>query len=348
MGKIKVAINGFGRIGRAFFKIAFNRPEIDIVAINDLGDIDNLVYLLKYDSVYRRYDKDVEIKKEGDNQKLVVEGKEIVFIQQKDPSLLPWKDLNIDVAVESTGFFASFEASQAHLKAGAKRVVISAPAKDKTPETKDLGRTVLMGINEEELKERPITSNGSCTTNAVAPTMAIICENLGVKKAILNSIHAYTATQRLVDGPSEKDWRRGRAAAQNIVPSSTGAAISVAEAISNIKGLFDGISSRVPVITVSLADITFISAKKTSVEEIRRIFKKASKEERWKGILGVVEDSVVSSDIIGDKRAAIVDLSFIKVVDGDLVKVLVWYDNEYGYTNTLVEHVIKSGSLILS
>lgn len=344
--KIKIAINGFGRIGRTFFRLAFGRPELEVVAINDLGNLDNLAYLLKYDSVYRKYDKDIKIKKEGEGQNLVVDGKEISFIQQKDPSLLPWKKFDVDVLIESTGFFESFESSHAHIKAGAKRVVISAPAKDKTPEAKDLGRTVLLGINEEQLKERPITSNGSCTTNAVAPVVAVMCENPGVKKAVLNSVHAYTATQKLVDGPDAKDYRRGRAGAQNIAPSYTGAAISVAEVVKDVKGLFDGLATRVPIITGSMADITFISKRKTSVDEIKDIFKKASKEKRWEGILGVTEDAIVSSDIIGNLHAAIVDLSFVKVIDGDLVKVLSWYDNELAYSNTLVEHVIKAGQLI--
>jgi len=259
---------------------------------------------------------------------------------------LPWKKFNVDLVIESTGFFESFEAAQAHLKAGAKRVVISAPAKDKDPKMKDLGRTVLLGINEEQLKERPITSNGSCTTNAVAPVIAVMCQNPGIKKAVLNSIHAYTATQKLVDGPDAKDYRRGRAGAQNIAPSSTGAAISVAEVVKDIKDLFDGLATRVPVITGSMADITFISKRKTSVDEIRDIFKKASKEKRWQGILTVTEDAIVSSDIIGNLYAAIIDLSFIKVIDGDLVKVLSWYDNELAYSNTLVEHAIRAGKLI--
>lgn len=346
MKKIKIAINGFGRIGRSFFRLAFDRSELEIVAINDLGNLNNLAYLLRYDSVYRKYNKKIEVRQNKDEQKLIVDGKEIIVVQQKDPSFLPWKDLNIDVAVESTGFFESFEASQAHLKAGAKRVVISAPAKDKDPKMKDLGRTILLGINEEKIKERPITSNGSCTTNAVAPAIKVMSENPGIKKAVLNSVHAFTATQKLVDGPDTKDWRRGRAAAHNISPSSTGAAISVAEAIPDVKGIFDGLATRVPVITGSMADITFISKRKTSVDEIKEIFKKASKEEKWQGILGVVEDPIVSSDIIGDLRAAIVDLSFIKVIDDDLVKILVWYDNELAYSNTLVEHVIRVGKHI--
>lgn len=346
MKKIRVAINGFGRIGRTFFRLAFDRPELEIVALNDLGDLSNLAYLLKYDSVYRKYDKKIDVKQNNNKKYLIIDGKEIIVLQQKDPAFLPWKNLDIDVVVESTGFFESFEAANAHIKAGAKRVVISAPAKDKTPEAKDLGRTVLLGINEEQLKERLITSNGSCTTNAVAPVVAIMVENPGVKKAILNTVHAFTATQRIVDGPDAKDWRRGRAGAHNIAPSSTGAAISVAETIPKIKGLFDGLATRVPVITGSLADITFISERKTSVDEIKEIFKKASKEKRWQGILDVTEEPIVSSDIIGNLHAAIVDLSFIKVIDGDLVKVLSWYDNELAYSKTLVEHVIKAGKLI--
>jgi len=327
---IKVAINGFGRIGRTFFRLAFERKELKIVAINDLGDLNNLIYLLEHDSVYGQYKAKID---------------KITFLQEKDPAKLPWGKLRIDVAVESTGFFESFEASSAHLKAGAKRVVITAPAKDDDGSLK-LGATVLLGVNEEDMKKVKITSNGSCTTNAVAPVVAILSEKPGIKKALLNTTHAYTATQRIVDGPDAKDWRRGRAGAINLVPSTTGAAIAVTKAVKNLKGIFDGIAIRTPVPTVSLADITFLASRKTSVQEINKILSEAAKKPRWKGILKVTEEQLVSSDLIGDTYASVVDLNFTKVIGGDLVKVLAWYDNEWGYSANLVDHVIKSGKLI--
>ena len=344
---IKVAINGFGRIGRSFFKVALKRPEIEIVAINDLGDIDNLAYLLKYDSVYGREGLDIKTEKateEGGKSFLIVSGKKIAVVSQKDPVNLPWKDMNIDVAVESTGFFESYEAAGAHIKAGAKRVVITAPAKDKPGSTVE-GKTVLIGVNEEELATCEVTSNGSCTTNSASPVMQIMHETIGVKKAFLSTVHGYTATQKLVDSP-DKDWRRGRAAAVNIVPSSTGAAISVTEAVKPLKGLFDGIAIRVPTPTGSLADITFVAGRATTVEEINNIFRKAAEDPRWKPVMGVIDEPVVSTDIVGSEKASIVDLTLTKVVDGDLVKVMAWYDNERGYCYALTEHVIRAGALI--
>jgi glyceraldehyde 3-phosphate dehydrogenase len=341
MNEIKIAINGFGRIGRLFFRQVFEKePELKyglkIVAINDLGDIENLAYLLKYDTVYGKYDKSVEAK----DGNLIVNGREIKVFQIKEPENLPWKDLNIDVAVEATGFFESYEKAKAHLTAGAKRVVISAPAKDLDS---DEGKTILVGINENELKTCNITSNGSCTTNASSPVIQIMSENPGILKAVLNTVHGYTATQNLVDGPVRggKDFRRGRAAAQNIVPSTTGAAIAVTRAIKELEGKFDGISLRVPTVAGSIADITFLAKRKTSVEEINDIFRNAAKSERWQGILKVVDDQIVSSDILGEPYGAIVDLNFTKVIDGDLVKVLSWYDNEAGYVSTLIKHIEK-------
>ncbi|MEX1061586.1 MAG: type I glyceraldehyde-3-phosphate dehydrogenase [Patescibacteria group bacterium] len=334
---IRVAINGFGRIGRAFFKIAFENPEIEFVAINDLGDHENLAYLLKYDTVYGRYGRSVSLNKGN----LVVGGKEIKVLSEKDPAGLPWKDLKIDVVVESTGIFTSKNDAQKHIDAGAKRVVITAPAKDGAP-------YVLVGTNDEEFKETldPITCNASCTTNAASPVAAIMMENPGVLKAMLNTVHAYTATQSLVDGPAKSDLRRGRAAAQNIVPSTTGAAESVVEAIPSLSKKFDGISLRVPVACGSIVDFTFLAKKKTSVEEINEIFRTASQSSRWSKVLSVTEDPLVSSDVIADTHGAVVDLSITRVVDGDLVKVLAWYDNEWGYSATLVEHVLRVGKLL--
>lgn len=344
----KIAINGFGRIGRLFFRQAFGRKGLDIVAINDLGDIENLAYLLKYDSVYRTYDKSVEFKRDGGGGTgdLVVDGKKVRVIQEKDLSKLPWKDLKIDIAVESTGVFESFEKAAPHVTAaGAKKVVITAPAKD--AEGVDGGRTVLMGVNEEVLKTCRISSNGSCTTNATHPVIAVLMENPGIQKAVLSTVHGYTATQNLVDGPTKgKDFRRGRAAAVNISPSFTGAALSVTRPLPELNGKFDGLAYRVPIVSGSLADITFVAKRKTSVEEINNILKKAAASNRWKGILEVTTDQIVSSDIIGMPYASLVDLQYTKVIDGDLVKVLSWYDNEWGYVTTLVDHVRKAAEAL--
>lgn len=338
MEKIKVAINGFGRIGRAFFKLAQKEEEIEIVAINDLGDLDNLVYLLKHDTAYGKSDLDIEAK----DGKLVVGGREIAFLNEKDPSELPWKDFSVDVALEATGVFASYEKSKAHLDAGAKRVVVSAPVKD-TPPSGIEGATVLMGVNEDKLKTCDISSNASCTTNAASPIVQILEEKLDIEKALLDTIHGYTASQSIVDAPHKKDWRRGRAGAQNIVPSSTGAASALTKAVEGVP-FFDGMSVRVPVVVGSYVDLTFVTKKETSVEEVNNILKEATKEDRWKGIFDVSEEPLVSSDIIGNTNASIADLAMTRVVGGNLIKVLSWYDNEMGYTNTLIQHVVKTGT----
>ncbi|MDO8594904.1 MAG: glyceraldehyde 3-phosphate dehydrogenase NAD-binding domain-containing protein [bacterium] len=324
MKKIKVGINGLGRIGRAFLRAAAKHPEIEVVAVNDLGEKANMDYLLKYDSVFG-------------NSGCTLEG--IKYLSEKEPSKLPWGELGVDVVVESTGFFASAEKSQGHLDAGAKRVVISAPIKD--------GTTILMGLNEENLVNAKVTSNASCTTNAASPVIAILDEVVGIEKAVLNTVHAYTATQALVDGPAgKKGLREGRAAAANIIPSSTGAAVAVTKAYPSLEGKFDGISLRVPVICGSIADITFIAKRDTSVEEINLALTKAAKDKRWQGIFAVAEDELVSSDILGRPEGAIAELSMTRVVGGNLVKVLAWYDNESGYANTLVAHVLKVGKLL--
>lgn len=345
MKKARIAINGFGRIGRLFFRAAFDSLFFEIVAINDLGDVENLAYLLEYDTVYGRYGK--EIKTDLTAGELIVDGKEIKFLQVKDPTQLPWKDLGIDIVIESTGLFESYEKANVHIISGAKRVVITAPAKD---DDGPAGKTVLMGVNERELATCTLTSNGSCTTNSVSPVIAVLSENPGIVKAMLSTVHAYTATQSLVDGPVRggSDYRRGRAAAQNIVPSTTGAAIAVTRALPDLQGKFDGLAFRVPNITGSLSDITFLAKRKTSVEEINQILSDAAALPRWQGILKVMRDQIVSSDIVGEPYGAIVDLSFTKVVDGDLVKVLSWYDNEAGYAATLVKHAEKVASLIVS
>ncbi|MBI2515136.1 type I glyceraldehyde-3-phosphate dehydrogenase [Candidatus Wolfebacteria bacterium] len=344
MKKTKVAINGFGRIGRLFFRQAIDESNLEIVAVNDLGDAENLAYLVKYDSVYRAYSGEIKYQKLDIKNVLIVDGKEIAFLQEKDPAKLPWKDLKVDVVVESTGAFESYEKAEAHLDAGAKRVVLTAPAKDADGV---LGKTILVGINEGELKTVEISSNASCTTNSASPVIAIMAENPGIQKAVLNTVHAYTATQSIVDGPVKRDdFRRGRAAGQNIVPSTTGAAIAVTRAIKELEGKFDGIAMRVPVVAGSIADITFVSKRKTSAEEINEILRKAAASRRWQGILKVTEEPLVSSDIVGEPFGAIVDLKFTKVVDGDLVKILSWYDNEWGYASTLVKHVLKVAELI--
>ncbi|MBP9839502.1 MAG: type I glyceraldehyde-3-phosphate dehydrogenase [Candidatus Pacebacteria bacterium] len=337
--KIKVAINGFGRIGRAFLKIAWERPEIEIVAVNDLGSIESLAYLLKYDTVYRTWGHDVKIS----GTDLVIDGKTVKFISEKDTTKLPWKDIEVDVVIESTGLFTSFEKAKFHLDQGAKKVVISAPAKG---DGSFPGETILMSVNEDKFGTCDITSNASCTTNAASPLIGIMDDALGIEKAILNTVHGYTASQALVDGPSKKDLREGRAAAQNIVPSSTGAAIAVTKAYPSLTGLFDGISIRVPVPAGSIVDITFISKKATTAEEVNEILKKASKEDRWNKIFSVTDEPLVSSDILGNPHASIADLAMTRVVGGNLVKVMGWYDNEMGYTYTLVEHVIKTGNTI--
>jgi glyceraldehyde 3-phosphate dehydrogenase len=343
MANVRVAINGFGRIGRLFFKAAFEQPGIEIVALNDLGDVENLAYLLKYDTVYGRFEKD--IKADMANSKLIVDGKEIAFLQIKDPTQLPWKDLNVDIVVESTGLFDEYEKAKVHLAAGAKRVVITAPAKD---EDGAAGQTVLVGVNEDNFKLCPITSNGSCTTNSASPVIQVLSENPGIVKASLSTVHAYTATQALVDGPIRggHDYRKGRAAAMNTVPETTGAAISVARAIPELRGKFDGLSFRVPNITGSISDITFIAKRPTTVEEISKILEDAAASPRWQGILKVTRDQLVSSDIIGEPYGAIVPLDLIKVIDGDMVKVLSWYDNEAGYVSTLIKHVQKVAALL--
>ncbi len=338
MKTTKIAINGFGRIGRLFLRQIIDEPQIEVVAINDLGDVKNSAYLFKYDTVYRSFPGDVKTS-EG---YLEIDGKKIKFIQEKDPAKLPWKELGIDIAVESTGVFESFEKAKIHLDAGAKRVVLTAPAKDAD---NDFGKTVLLGINENDMKVCKISANASCTTNSVSPVIAIMSESVGVEKAILNTVHAITNTQAVSDASVKgDDFRRGRASGQNSIPSTTGAAIAVTRAFKEMEGKFDGIAIRVPVITGSIADVTFVAKRKTSVEEINEIFKKAEKDPRWQGILKTTEDQLVSSDIIGEPYGAIVDLKFTKVIDGDLVKVLSWYDNEWGYTTTLVKHVLLAAN----
>ncbi|NCN52443.1 type I glyceraldehyde-3-phosphate dehydrogenase [Candidatus Parcubacteria bacterium] len=336
MKKTRVAINGFGRIGRTFFRMAAGHPDFDIVAVNDLGDIENLAYLLTYDTAYGRSPHDIKVT----GGKLVVNGSEIEFLSEREPSNLPWEKLGVDIVIESTGFFTSYEASKAHLKAGAKRVVISAPVKDDPEAAGVTGATVLMGVNDSVLGEDcQISSNASCTTNATSPLVAILKKSIGIEKAVLNTVHAYTATQALIDAPSKKDFRKGRSAAQNIIPSSTGAAVATTKAHTDLAGNFDGIAMRVPVSVGSIVDLTFIASKDTTVEEVNAALRAAAATPAWSPLFAVTEEPIVSSDIIGAQFAAIADLSFTRVVGGNLVKVLAWYDNETSYTSTLVQHV---------
>ncbi len=341
MEKIKVAINGFGRIGRNFLKSAFQKPEIEIKAVNDLGDLENLVYLLKHDSAYGNWDHNVQLDKE--NSSFIIDGQEIKFFQERDPKNLPWKDLDIDVVVESTGIFTKYELMAMHLEAGAKRVVLSAPAKDEGEREK--GRTVLMGINEDELKDFILTSNGSCTTNSVALITDILNKEIGIERALLTTVHGYTSTQTIVDGPDKKDWRRGRAGAMNIIPTTTGAATTVTKVVKDLEGLFNGIAIRVPVIVGSVSDLTFMAKRETTKEEIIDILEQASQKPEYQELLKVSDEPLVSTDIKGQPYPSIVDASMIKIIDKRLVKLLAWYDNEEGYIQSLIIHVIKAGQL---
>ncbi|MAJ97639.1 MAG: type I glyceraldehyde-3-phosphate dehydrogenase [Parcubacteria group bacterium] len=335
MKKTKVAINGFGRIGRAFFKLAALRSELEIVAVNDLGDKSNLEYLLTYDSVYGKT-----------GERIIKQFRAVEFLQERNPENLPWGDLGVEIVVESTGVFTSYEKAKVHLASGARRVVVSAPVKDNPEDAGVTGATILMGVNDDDLKVNDISSNASCTTNAGSPVIGILDEVIGIEKAMLNTVHGYTATQKTVDGPSPKDPRRGRAAAVNIIPTSTGAAKATTQAHTQLEDKFDGIALRVPVPSGSIADITFIAKRDTSVEEVNEVLSAAAGNARWSTVFTVTNEPLVSTDIIGDTHASIADLGMTRVVGGNLVKVLAWYDNEVGYAQALVEHVITSGSHI--
>ncbi len=323
-----IAINGFGRIGRQAFKAGWGKRGFTIVAINDLTDAKTLAHLLKYDSNYGTWDIPVSAGKGW----IKVGQRKIPVYAQKDPELLPWKKHKVDLVIESTGFFRTKELAMAHVTAGAKRVLISATAKD------DAVGTFVMGSNAELLRKTKdrIVSNASCTTNCTAPLMSILEQAFGVKKAMLSTVHGYTATQRLVDAP-HKDLRRARAAAVNMIPTSTSAAKATALTIPSLKGRFDGIAIRVPLPTVSLSDITVVLKKKVTVEEVNAAFKKAVKKRPWKGIVDVTDLPLVSSDFVGNPHSAVIDSQMTRVVDGDMVKVMAWYDNEWGYANRLVE-----------
>lgn len=328
MNMKKLAINGFGRIGRAALKVIMTTPGLEVVAINDLMNIENAAYLLKYDSVYGQYESDVTYR---DNYLLIGE-KMILFLSEKDPERLPWKKLDIDVVIESTGLFTNRTDAEKHIQAGSKTVVISAPTK-----SKDMP-TVLYGVNSPDGKTS-VFSCASCTTNNIGPIIEVVDRRIGIKKAILNTIHAYTATQSLVDSYSGKDLRRGRSAAINLIPASTGAAIAMTKVLPQLEGKFDGISIRTPVPIGSISDITIVTARNTSVEEINNILMEESKSDRYKLVLTASTEPLVSSDIIKNPFATIADLTMTRVVDGDLIKILAWYDNEWGFTNQMIRQI---------
>jgi len=331
---MKIGINGFGRIGRLAFRAAINRPEIEIVGINDLVEPDYMAYMLKYDSTHGKFDGSVEVK----DGNLVVNGKTIRVTAEKDPANLKWNEVGAEVIIESTGFFLTQELAQKHIDAGAKKVVMSAPAKDDTP-------TFVMGVNHKELKaDQNIVSNASCTTNCLAPIAKVLNDKFGIVEGLMTTVHAVTATQKTVDGPSVKDWRGGRGAYQNIIPSSTGAAKAVGLVLPELKGKLTGMSLRVPTADVSVVDLTVRLNKGASYEEIKAAMKEAS-EGDLKGILGYTEDEVVSSDFLGDARTSIFDAKAGISLNDNFVKVVSWYDNEWGYSNKIVDLVLEVGKL---
>lgn len=338
---LRVAINGFGRIGRNAFKVAVEKhaEQLQIVGINDLTSPAVLAHLLKYDSAYGVWNHEVS----SDETSIIVDNKKYPVLKELEPAKLPWKNLNVDVVIESTGRFIDSEGMKQHLTAGAKKVVLSAPAKGGGVET------ILIGVNAEDYKGGQLVNNASCTTNCIAPVVSILDEKFGVAKALMTTVHGVTAEQNLVDGPppggKAKDLRRARAAYVNIIPTSTGAAIATTEAIPDLKGKFDGRALRVPVITGSISDITLVLKKKTTAQEVNEAIKKACEDPKYKGVVAWSEGQLVSSDIIGRPESAIVDLPLTQVVDGDLVKVFAWYDNEYGYSNRLIEQVINVGKV---
>ena len=335
MAKIKLAINGFGRIGRQAFKIALEKPEIEVVAINDLTSPEVLAKLLKYDTNYGVYARAVT----WDASHIIVDGAPVAVVAEKDPASLPWASMGVDVVIESTGRFTDYDKASLHIKAGAKKVIITAPTKDggKTP-------TYVLSVNNAKYSGEPVISNASCTTNCITPVVAVLEEKFGIKKLMMTTVHSMTAEQNLVDGPPpgghSTDMRRARSAPNNIVPTTTGAAIAAAEAIPQLRGLFHGLSVRVPTPVGSLSDFAILLARPATREEINQAFIDASKTPRFAGRLCVSNDALVSSDIVGNPASAIVDLELTQVIDGDFAKVVAWYDNEFGYSNRLVEEVL--------
>jgi len=325
----KVAINGLGRIGRAALKIILDTPQLELVAVNDIVPAENIVYLLKYDTVYGRYEKTVE----SDSEDLIIAGKRCRYYHEKDPARLPWSSLGVDIVLECTGVFTKKEDLEKHVQAGARYVILSAPAKNE-----DVA-TVVHGVNSADGNTH-IIACASCTTNCITPVVEIVGRRIGIKKAVMTTIHAYTASQAIVDSQNKR-LERGRAGAANFVPTSTGAAVATTKALPQYKDLFDGIAVRGPVVVGSLADIVLVTQRKTSVEEINQIFVEEAASDRYQGIVGVTEDPIVSSDIIKDPRASVIDLGMTRVVDGDLVKILSWYDNEWGFTNQMVREAVQ-------
>jgi glyceraldehyde 3-phosphate dehydrogenase len=335
--KTRVAINGFGRIGRNAFKVAFERSDIEIVAINDLTNTDTLAHLLKHDSNYGTYGKEVG----HDDKGIIVDGKHILVTAERDPALLPWKEHKVDVVIESTGFFVDPAKAKAHIDAGARKVVLSAPAKGEG------ATTIVLGVNEDSLEDSSdIISNASCTTNCITPVAAVIEAHFGIEKAMMTTVHSYTASQALQDGPAAKDKREMRNAAENIVPTTTGASIAAGQAFPALQGIFGGMSVRVPTPVVSLSDFVIITKRNVSVEEVNEVFKKAVKEPYYQGILDATEEELVSSDYIGNSHSATVDLKLTAVIGGNMLKVVAWYDNEWGYSNRLVEVVADAGRML--
>jgi glyceraldehyde 3-phosphate dehydrogenase len=326
----KVAINGLGRIGRAVFKIIQDNPDLELVAVNDLVPPKNLAYLLNYDTVYGRSKNKVG----SDENSLIIDGKHYKVVSERDPAQLPWGSLGIDLVFECTGLFTNKEALEKHIQAGAKSVILSAPTKSEGIET------VVYGVNHVPESDN-IFSCASCTTNCISPVVEVMGRRIGIKKAILTTIHAYTATQAIVDGPSKKQVREGRAAAANFVPSTTGAAIATTKVLPQYKGKFDGVAVRAPIPVGSISDIVFVTERPTTVEEINTIFREEAESDRYKGIMSACDEEIVSSDIVGDAHASIVDLTMTQVVDGDLVKVMSWYDNEWGYANQMVRAAVE-------
>jgi len=334
--KTRVAINGFGRIGRNAFKVAFERSDIEIVAINDITDTKTLAHLLKHDSNYGTYEHKVGY----DDKNIIVEGTSIQVLAEKDPAALPWEELEIDVVIESTGFFVDPAKAKAHITVGAKKVVLSAPAKGEG------ATTIVLGVNEDKLDNaEDVISNASCTTNCITPVAAVIESEFGIDKAMMTTVHSYTASQKLQDAPA-KDLREARNAAENIVPTTTGASIAAAQALPALKGIFGGLSIRVPTPVVSLSDFVIITKKDVTVESVNAAFKKAATNPYYQGILDVTEEELVSGDFIGNSHSAIVDLNLTAVVDNNMLKVVAWYDNEWGYSNRLVEVVADTGRLL--
>lgn len=330
----RIAINGFGRIGMSAFRIALERPDLEVVAINGLGDINMAAKLLQYDSVYGKYDKTVS--HEGDDF-LVVDGKKYRRFAEKDPTKLPWGEVGADIILECTGVFLTKESAGQHLQAGAKHVIISAPAK-----TDDV-ETYVMTVNHETLGDATVSSNASCTTNCIAPVMKVMKDTFGVEKALMTTIHGYTADQNLVDGTHKSDMRRARAAALNIIPTSTGAAKAVGKTMPDYKGIFDGFALRVPVPAGSISDMTMVLNRDTTVEEVNQALTAAAESSQYKGVLAVSNEPIVSSDIVGRSESSIVDLELTMVIGGNLVKVVSWYDNEFGYANRLVDMAVEVG-----